>query len=131
MNKAIIGLGSNVPGGRLLIKKSCVEIREFVSSARFSSCYETVPVSSVPQPNYQNCVGIVEAELEYEELFRIFKEMEKASGRTPGGKKIGVVPLDIDIVMWNDEVKKPRDMMQDYMQIGLMELNDPSYRLVK
>lgn len=131
MNKAIVGLGSNVPGGRLLIKKSCVEICEFVSSAKFSSCYETVPVSSVPQPNYQNCVGIVETELEYEELFRIFKEMEKASGRTPGGKKIGVVPLDIDIAMWNDEIKKPRDMMQDYMQIGLMELNDPLCRLVK
>ena len=97
------------------MKKSCVEIRGLVSSAKFSSCYETVPVSS----------------MEFEDLFRIFKEMEKAAGRTPGGKKVGIVPLDIDIAMWNDEIKKPRDMMQDYMQIGLMELNDPSCRLVK
>lgn len=114
-----------------MVKKSCVEIRELVVSANFSTCYETVPVSSMLQPNYQNCVGIVETELEYEDLYHTFKEMEKAAGRTPGGKKNGIVPLDIDIAMWNDEVKKPRDMMQDYMQIGLMELNDPSSRIVK
>ena len=131
MNRAIVCLGSNVPGGKLLVKKSCVEIRGLVSSAKFSSCYETVPVSSIPQPNYHNCVGVLETELEFEDLFRIFKEMEKAAGRTPGGKKVGIVPLDIDIAMWNDEIKKPRDMMQVYMQIGLMELNDPSCRLVK
>lgn len=77
MNRAIVCLGSNVPGGKLLVKKSCVEIRGLVSSAKFSSCYETVPVSSIPQPNYHNCVGVLETELEFEDLFRIFKEMER------------------------------------------------------
>lgn len=59
--------------------------------------------------------------MEFEDLFRIFKEMEKAAGRTPGGKKVGIVPLDIDIAMWNEKLKT-ESMMQDYMQIGLMEL---------
>ena len=48
--------------------------------------------------------------------------MEKAAGRFPQSKLSGEVPLDIDIVVWNDEVKRPRDMVQDYMQIGLLEL---------
>lgn len=63
--------------------------------------------------------------------FVFLRKWRRLPGRTPGGKKVGIVPLDIDIAMWNDEIKKPRDMMQDYMQIGLMELNDPSCRLVK
>ena len=122
MNKAIIGLGSNVNGGLLLLKKSCMEIAAMAVSARFSSCYETVPVSSIPQPNYQNCVGIIETEWDYDRLYQHFKAMEKAAGRFPQSKLSGEVPLDIDIVVWNDEVKRPRYMVQDYMQIGLLEL---------
>ncbi|MCP9612472.1 2-amino-4-hydroxy-6-hydroxymethyldihydropteridine diphosphokinase [Coprobacter tertius] len=122
INRAIIGLASNIKGGMLLVKKSCQEIKAITVSAKFSSCYETVPVSSIPQPNYHNCVGIIETEWDFDHLRERFKEMEKAAGRHPDSKRQGEIPLDIDIVVWNDEVVKPRDMLQDYMQIGLLEL---------
>ena len=77
MNRAIVCLGSNVHGGKLLVKKSCVEIRGLVSSAKFSSCYETVPVSSIPQPNYHNCVGVLETELEFEDYFVFLRKWKR------------------------------------------------------
>lgn len=78
-------------------------------------------MSSIPQPNYQNCVGIIETEWDYDRLYQHFKAMEKALVVFLN-KTFREVPLDIDIVVWNDEVKRPRDMVQDYMQIGLLEL---------
>ena len=122
MNRAVIGLGSNVKNALALLDACCREIASVAVSVRFSPCYETPAVGAVPSPDYCNCVGIVETEWDYDQLYRCFKDMEKAAGRTPEQKLRGEVPLDIDIVVWNDEVKRPRDMEQDYMQIGLARL---------
>ncbi|MCH5328504.1 MAG: 2-amino-4-hydroxy-6-hydroxymethyldihydropteridine diphosphokinase [Coprobacter sp.] len=124
MNRVVIGLGSNVGNALALLEACCKDIASIAVSARFSACYETAAVGTVPAPDYCNCVGIVETDWDYDRLYRCFKEMEKAAGRTPESKHRGEVPLDIDIVVWNDEVKRPRDMEQEYMQIGLNRLKE-------
>lgn len=122
MNHVIIGVGSNLPDSRRIVEMCCEVIRSIAASSRFSSCYETVPVSTIRQANYHNCVGIIDTDKSYEELRTIFKAMEVQAGRTKDDKLRGVVALDVDIVKWNDEVISARDMMQDYMQIGLKQL---------
>ena len=38
-------------------------------------------------------------------------------------KLAGLVPIDLDIVMWNGEVVRQRDFNQDYFQIGWKQLH--------
>ena len=49
--------------------------------------------------------------------------MEAEYGRVHDGSPAALVPLDIDIVVWNGEVLRPRDMQQEYMRIGLEMLH--------
>lgn len=123
MNRAVIGIGSNLPDSENIVLRCCRKIREIVGTVEFSSCYETVPVSAIPQPNYHNCVGVFETDKSYEETRSMFKQMETDAGRVKSDKQRGVVVLDIDIVIWNDNVVSPRDYLQDYVQIGLRQLS--------
>lgn len=125
MNRAVIGIGSNLPDSEKIVLECCKKIREIVEGSEFSTCYETVPVSTIPQPNYHNCVGIITTPKAFDEIRAIFKSMEAEAGRTKSDKQRGVVILDIDIVKWNDEVVSPRDFLQDYVQIGLRQLSSP------
>lgn len=125
MNRAVIGIGSNLPDSEKIVLECCKKIREIVEDSEFSTCYETVPVSTIPQPNYHNCVGIITTPKAFDEIRAIFKSMEAEAGRTKSDKQRGVVILDIDIVKWNDEVVSPRDFLQDYVQIGLRQLSSP------
>lgn len=125
MNRAVIGIGSNLPDSEKIVLECCKKIREIVEDSEFSTCYETVPVSTIPQPNYHNCVGIITTPKAFDEIRAIFKSMEAVAGRTKSDKQRGVVILDIDIVKWNDEVVSPRDFLQDYVQIGLRQLSSP------
>ena len=125
MTRAVIGIGSNLPDSEKIVLECCKKIREIVEDSEFSTCYETVPVSTIPQPNYHNCVGIITTPKAFDEIRAIFKSMEAEAGRTKSDKQRGVVILDIDIVKWNDEVVSPRDFLQDYVQIGLRQLSSP------
>ena len=125
MNRAVIGIGSNLPDSEKIVLECCKKIREIVEDSEFSTCYETVPVSTISQPNYHNCVGIITTPKAFDEIRAIFKSMEAEAGRTKSDKQRGVVILDIDIVKWNDEVVSPRDFLQDYVQIGLRQLSSP------
>ena len=125
MNRAVIGIGSNLPDSEKIVLECCKKIREIVEDSEFSTCYETVPVSTIPQPNYHNCVGIITTPKAFDEIRAIFKSMEAEAGRTKSDKQRGVVILDIDIVKWNDEVVSPRDFLQEYVHIGLRQLSSP------
>ena len=122
MNKAIVGIGSNTTDAKARVEECCRNISEISSEAKFSSIYETEAVGSLPQPNYHNCVGVLRTSQPFEELKQKFKEMEREAGRLPEHKSEGKVIIDIDIVVWNNKVIKPTDLIRTYMTIGMEEL---------
>ena len=123
MNQAIIGLASNRTDGNILLQQAIEILTHTSVSVKFSTCYSTAPVGTHSKNDYWNCVGIVESELDFEKLKQHYKEMEKDAGRQPDSKQTGDVPLDIDIVVWNEKIIRPRDYEQDYFQKGLIQLN--------
>lgn len=123
MNRAIIGIGSNIPTAKQRVEECCADILKMVSEVQFSSIYETVAVGSLPQPNYHNCVGVITTSATFEELKLRLKEYERQAGRLPEHKAEGKVIIDIDIVVWNNDVIKPTDLARSYMTIGMKELN--------
>jgi len=48
--------------------------------------------------------------------------MESDYGRVRHSDAVALIPLDIDIVMWDGAVLRQRDMGQEYMRIGLEQL---------
>ena len=122
MNKAIVGIGSNVVEACVRVEECCKLLTSMAEEAKFSSVYETEAVGSLPQPNYHNCVGVISTTRPFEEMKQLLKDMEREAGRLPEHKAEGKVIIDIDIVVWNGEVIKPTDLTRTYMTIGMEEL---------
>ena len=68
------------------------------------------------ESGYYNVVAQLVSEPAYDELRCRFKSMEAEAGRRPDSKSTGVIPLDIDIVIFNGEVVRPHDFRQNYFQ---------------
>lgn len=60
--------------------------------------------------------------LSADSLHRLFKELERRSGRLPEDKPAGIVKLDIDLLVYDGEVLKPEDMEREYVRLCLKEL---------
>ena len=54
-----------------------------------------------------------------EEIRLILKQIEKDHGSLPEDKKRGIVKLDIDLLMYDDEVLKPEDMKREFVIEGM------------
>lgn len=122
MSNAIIGLASNRKEGEEILHQTIEKLSRDFRSARFSNCYLTDPVGSCSKRMYWNCTGIIETNLDLDTLKNSFKTMEREAGRTPDSKLTGDIPLDIDVVVWNNRVIRPRDWEQPYFQTGLKQL---------
>ena len=122
MNKIIVGIGSNTVDAKERVEECCNWLSEISIESRFSSVYETEAVGTLPQPNYHNCVGVLCTSQPFEELKQKFKDMEREAGRLPEHKREGKVIIDIDIVVWNNEIIRPTDLARSYMTIGMEEL---------
>jgi 2-amino-4-hydroxy-6-hydroxymethyldihydropteridine diphosphokinase len=104
MNRAFLLTGGNL-GDRMknmslcssLVEKACGKI------LRKSSIYETAAWGKTDQPDYLNQVLLVDTHLPPEELLAVLLSVEKDMGRYRG-EKYGPRIIDIDILLYNDEV---------------------------
>ncbi len=122
MNRAILSLAANTPDKQEQMSRAIEELRIIIPTFSISTAYETEAVGYRVQPPYLNAVAIADTPLTHDELQARLKELEHRHGRTPQSKAQGAIPLDIDIVVWNGEVLRPRDHKQPYFTIGLNEL---------
>lgn len=121
MNRVVLSLGSNSTDCQTQMN-NCVEwLKNRMRNLSVSSAYST-PALNRKDNDYLNAVAEGCVECDFETLKAQMKDYEKSSGRTPESKLMGVVPIDIDIVMWNDEVVKAGDYEQSYFKIGWNEL---------
>lgn len=132
MNKAYLGLGSNVGDSVSLLRKT---IEYIDSSIDFkitgsSSFYETSPYGNVEQNNFINCVIEIETKFDYKDLFAFTKNAEKDLGRKHR-EHWGPREVDIDILLFNDDVIKTGELViphedltnRDFVLVPLLEIN--------
>ena len=91
------------------------------TGCRVSSIYETPDVTGHGAP-YMNAVASGCTELDYCALNRLAKDFEVEYGRDADCRKRGVVPIDIDIVIWKSETLRPLDFSREFFQIGYREI---------
>ncbi|MCU6769380.1 2-amino-4-hydroxy-6-hydroxymethyldihydropteridine diphosphokinase [Barnesiella propionica] len=121
MNRVIISIASNTPD-KQDIMTNCINTlcREY-PGILFSSCYNSRALNPI-HPDYLNAVAIFKTKNDYEAVYSHLKIMETEAGRTPESKKTNQIPLDLDIIIWNKEVKKPRDLSYEFVLKGIEEL---------
>ena len=101
MNTAIIMLGSN----------SNADINLELATDKLSSYFDVIKESSITTSkpfgkNYHadfcnKALKILSVETKEETVY-IFKNIETEMGRTAESKKSGIIPIDIDLIFWND-----------------------------
>ena len=119
MAKALISLGANTPDKKKRLDDAIVAIAQIACIKAQTPIYETPAEGSTATKPYANALILIETETEYDELRATFKQWEAQAGRTPESKAQGIIPLDVDIITWNDKVIKERDMEFNYMKKGL------------
>ena len=124
MAKALISLGANTIDKKQRLADTIVAIAQIAFIEAQTPIYETAAEGSVATLPYANALILIETGAEYEELRVTFKQWERNAGRTAESKAQGLIPLDIDIVTWNDHVIKERDMEFEYMKLGMKLLNE-------
>lgn len=117
MNTAIVCLGSNVQ------ESSTAKIKEANHCLQDNGCYVmTATPLYGSASNYLNQVIEIETELNYEDLHKLTKATENQLGRTSEMKQLGVVPIDIDIVLFNGTIIRELDYNSEYFQIGYSQI---------
>jgi 2-amino-4-hydroxy-6-hydroxymethyldihydropteridine diphosphokinase len=111
--RAYLGLGSN-EGDRLGALRAARERLggEGVVVVASSSVYETEPQGEVAeQPDFLNACLAVETELGAEELLAACKRVERALGRTTGGRRHGPRPIDVDVLLLDGVEKRSEGLV--------------------
>lgn len=123
LNKVIVGLGSNQDKEKNMahaVKLLC----DYFVSIRFSGAVYTEPVNILNPSLFLNQVAVAFTEEEPDEIIKYFKSVEKQLGRMPEDKLKESIPIDIDLLQWNDRVLKPSDIQRSYIQTALLMLSD-------
>jgi 2-amino-4-hydroxy-6-hydroxymethyldihydropteridine diphosphokinase len=82
-----------------------------VQVLRRSSTERTDPIGDVDQPKFLNQVFEAESDLDPTQLLMLCKLIERRAGRDPTGRRWGPRILDIDILLYGDEVIDSRDLV--------------------
>lgn len=99
-----LSLGANL-GDRLAnLRLALTRLQTLARLEEVSSLYETQPQGVSDQPLFLNAVCRVTTGLEPQALLRFLKNVERETGRQPGGERWGPRPIDLDILLYDDRV---------------------------
>jgi 2-amino-4-hydroxy-6-hydroxymethyldihydropteridine diphosphokinase len=133
-----LGVGSNVGDRRGHLEAAVRELSGHgVQVLASSSVYETEPVGLVlDQREFYNACLRVETDHGPEELLDACKAVERVLGRAPGGQRHGPRPIDVDVLLLDDErfdsdrltLPHPEVTSRRFVLVPLLEL-DPELTL--
>lgn len=121
MNYVLLSIGSNVGDREARVNDALAWLSGIISDFRHSHVYITAPYSGVGD-NYANCVAEGHTALSLDEISAMTKDREVVAGRTKDAKISGKVPLDIDIVIYNDTILRPKELERQYFLKGYTQL---------
>ncbi len=103
---AYIGLGSNLadPASQIKTGRTAIRALKGIRELAFSSLYYSFPMGPQDQPDYYNAVIAVETTLLPMVLLRALQTIENAQGRIRKTERWGARTLDLDILLYNNQI---------------------------
>jgi len=102
-NVVFLSLGSNLGDRQENIETAVKALEELGEILKKSSVHETKPWGKTDQPDFLNIALKMKTALRPLEFLRKIQAIESELGRIRG-EKWGPRTIDIDILLWNDEV---------------------------
>ena len=121
LNKVILSLGTN-RNREINIAAADDLLRCSFTSIHFSEPVYTEPIGNMKTGMFLNQVAIAYTSNCQDEIIQILKQVERKLGRTPESKACGEIPIDIDLLQWNELILKPDDLERDYVRLLLRTL---------
>ena len=118
-----IGLGSNLsdPTAQLTQARSAISTLLLTREIACSSYYRSAPMGPADQPDYVNAVLAIETGLPPLELLRELQAIEQSHGRVRTGLRWGPRTLDLDILLFGDQVISSDDLKIPHPGMGERE----------
>ena len=120
-HKCLLCLGSNVDGIHHL-KEAEQTLNLLFGPVLWGDIIETEPWGMNLSDSFFNRAAYLYTSLSSEELISRFKQIERRSGRTAESKTLGIIPLDIDLLAYDDCILKPEDLKKEYVKKALSTL---------
>lgn len=118
---AVISIGSNC-GDRINQVSAGIDwLKRILHMISVSSIYNTEDCHGGNR-EYLNAVVAGLTDISPTELDQLCKRYELDHGRTPEARAQGDVPVDIDVVKYDNEILRPKDYRQRFFQKGYQEL---------
>lgn len=114
----MIGVGSNSPDKSHQMQQAIEFLRSSLDDFRCSTVYST-PALNGMDADYLNAVACGKCNMAIDEAVSMLKAYECRCGRKKDDKS---VIIDLDLVVADDKVLRPRDMNREYFRIGYCEL---------
>lgn len=120
---AVISLGSNLPCAADILDDTCSRIAAVADIMRASGCYFG-PDDTGRGPRYANEVLEIATGLSPDGFREFARGLEAAAGRTPESKQLALMPLDIDVVIWDGVVVNACDRARAYFIKGYSMISE-------
>lgn len=114
MNKALLSIGTNTD------REENLSLSHELLNSKFSEIsYSKTSVTSPYGDNYKNDflnqLAVIYTNMTKESVIELLKGIERKLGREASDKKNGIVKIDIDLVIWNDDILKPNEINRRYI----------------
>lgn len=123
-HSAFVSLGSNTPDKEERISKAMATLQAACADVKCSDVYSTPCFRGVGD-DYLNAVISLTTEMSLQDLEAYFKDLEREAGRIHDDAHKNIVALDIDVVVWDGGVVRPKDFERKYFARGYRLLADP------
>lgn len=116
-----ICLGSNTPDRANQINEAIDHVCGYLSGCAVSSVYESEAYNGKDAP-YLNAVIHGHSPVGSAALVKFLKDWETRQGRNKTSAEDGVVPIDLDLVIFDSRILRPKDFERHYFNQGYREL---------
>ena len=121
MISVVIGIGSNCGDRNQSVSRSIAWLETLLMQTKCSRIYETPCALKIGKP-YMNAVVKGYFNGDAFQLNDLLKEKEHERGRNAECREKGDVPVDMDIVICDNQIYKPWDFRQKFFRIGYEEI---------
>jgi 2-amino-4-hydroxy-6-hydroxymethyldihydropteridine diphosphokinase len=121
MNKAVISLGSNIASEKNIAKAREILSQEYkvIAESRFIL---TKPIGPIAQPDFLNGAVYIETHFPLEAVEKNLKNIESRLGRIKTKEKHAPRTIDLDIVVWNNQIVDQDFYTRDYLKASILEI---------
>jgi 2-amino-4-hydroxy-6-hydroxymethyldihydropteridine diphosphokinase len=121
LTTAYIGLGSNLGDRGGFINRALNELDGIggVNVDAMTKQVQTAPLDAKDQPDYINAVARIHTRLSPERLFERMAAIEDSLGRVRSGERWDSRTIDLDLLLYGDEVVDQPDLIVPHSQMHL------------